>query len=136
MTKNRLKKVIDKRKEIDKEFKKKGVKIKLPGEIKNVKIILKFQYQEHGIDERDLEDNEYRSKNSYLSEQKKKLKDDILRKIMEDEEERKFIEEEIAKIKKEEVKIVNTINDNSIYEQFVANNLIRQGHNNKGSYYK
>jgi hypothetical protein len=110
MTRIRLKKVFDKRVEIDKEFKKKGVKLKA----------VEFISERHKTSPiksiRDEQENE-------MQLQKKKLKEEILRKILEDEEERKLLEEQLAIIKREEVEIVNTINGNNLTERIMLQSL-------------
>jgi hypothetical protein len=122
MTRSRLKKVIDKRTAVDKELNKKGIKLKDGGGI------LK-RSEQNVIPSKDV--NEY----EMMQLQKKKLKEEILRKILEDEEERKLLEEEIARVKREEIKIVNTINGNDVNERAMIYSLNRSNFDLGGHFY-
>jgi hypothetical protein len=71
-------------------------------------------------------------KKRLINDQKQKLREEILQKILEDEEERKLLEEELARIKKDEIRAVNTINGNNINERILIKSLAGKNtfHNN------
>jgi hypothetical protein len=118
-----LNKVINKRGVVDKENQ---IKEK---ERKNLLFYEKEKFASRSKEKQNLQKQCFEKERHYQKEfQKKKLKDEILQKILQDEEERKLLEQELANIKKEEIKLVNTINGNKINENVYIHSLDRNNY--------